>query len=370
MNVAQNIHIHHIRVNGGAQPRAALDDDTIAEYAEAMERGVTFPPIVLFYDGEWYWLADGYHRRKAALKLKRETIAAEVRQGTLRDAILHSAGANATHGLPRTNGDKRRVVLTLLNDEEWSRWSDREIARRCAVSHEFVRRLRPESSLSTVDSEAERQFVTKHGTPATMQTAKIGHSRATSDEWEALAERNENRRPESRPGLDEWVEQGDGDTDEAANPLDNIQAAVDTILRALGGSRSDPLKLYQRFAEARRQACEQGRPLSDFLYGQTEEEITEAIKKRIARAYPEIEPEKIVEDAQERILIKKAAEEAAYKAARPYGSFDETLSLFERIGLALVKHPDIQPVHERKIRNLCHQIIEAGFGLSERRKRG
>lgn len=98
--------------------------------------------------------------------------------------------------------------------------------------------------------------------------------------------------------------------------------------------------------------------------------IAEAVKQRIAGAYPEIEPEKIVEDARERFLARKAAEEAAYKAARPYGSFEETLSLFERIGLALVKHPDIQPVHERKIRNLCHQIIETGFGLSERRKRG
>ena len=67
-----------------------------------------------------------------------------MRQGGLRDAILHSAGANAVHGLRRTNADKRRAMLMLLEDEEWSKWSDREIGRRCAVDHKTVARLRSE----------------------------------------------------------------------------------------------------------------------------------------------------------------------------------------------------------------------------------
>ena len=33
---------------------------------------------------------------------------------------LHSVGANATHGLRRSNADKRRAVVLLLEDEEWS----------------------------------------------------------------------------------------------------------------------------------------------------------------------------------------------------------------------------------------------------------
>lgn len=72
-----------------------------------------------------------------------------MRQGGLRDTILHSAGANAAHGLRRTNADKRRVVFMLLQDEEWAQWSDREIGRQCAVSHEFVRKLRPDLSTLT-----------------------------------------------------------------------------------------------------------------------------------------------------------------------------------------------------------------------------
>ena len=36
--------------------------------------------------------------------------------------------------LGATNEDKRRAVMTLLADEEWGKWSDNEIARRCEVS--------------------------------------------------------------------------------------------------------------------------------------------------------------------------------------------------------------------------------------------
>lgn len=41
---------------------------------------------------------------------------------------------------------QRGGILTLLNDEEWAKWSDREIARRCAVDHKTVAALRPRVS--------------------------------------------------------------------------------------------------------------------------------------------------------------------------------------------------------------------------------
>jgi hypothetical protein len=66
-------------------------------------------------------------------------------------------------------------VLTLLRDAEWGKWSDSEIARRCAVHHSTVATLRKESSLADFASEAgARTYTTKHGTPATMRTTNIG----------------------------------------------------------------------------------------------------------------------------------------------------------------------------------------------------
>jgi hypothetical protein len=138
----QNLRLDQIRTDGGTQPRVAIDEGVVGEYAELYANGVDLPPVVVFYDGATYWLADGFHRYWANRQIDCNQIFAEVRHGTKREAILYSVGANAQHGLRRTNPDKRKAVLTVLEDEEWSLWSDREIARRCGVSHDMVNRAR------------------------------------------------------------------------------------------------------------------------------------------------------------------------------------------------------------------------------------
>jgi hypothetical protein len=56
-------------------------------------------------------------------------------------------------------------VLKLLTDDEWGQWGDREIARRCAVSHPFVSAMRQESSGNRyqIGPETPRK-VTRKGT--------------------------------------------------------------------------------------------------------------------------------------------------------------------------------------------------------------
>lgn len=44
----------------------------------------------------------------------------------------------------RTDEDKRKAVKTLLEDQEWSQWSDSEIARQAGVSAPFVKKIREE----------------------------------------------------------------------------------------------------------------------------------------------------------------------------------------------------------------------------------
>jgi site-specific DNA-methyltransferase (adenine-specific) len=168
--------INSVRIDGGTQPRAATDQSTINDYRDALQAGARFPPVVVFYDGTDYWLADGFHRHAAHVMRAMPEIDAEIRQGTRRDAVLYSVGANSSHGLRRTNEDKRRAVLTLLRDEEWVKWSDNQIAKRAHVSPTTVGSLR--RSLSKTHSEAEppsaRTYITKHGTTATMSVANIG----------------------------------------------------------------------------------------------------------------------------------------------------------------------------------------------------
>lgn len=167
-----------IKVDGGTQMRAQLDAATVAEYADTMTASGwgAFPPIIAYYDGSDYWIADGFHRLAAWRSLadfSDALIPADVRSGTRRDAILHAAGANASHGLRRTNADKRRAVETLLRDEEWAKWSNGEIARRCAVSDVFVGKVRDDLSPNGLEIPTERT-VTRNGTTYTQNTANVG----------------------------------------------------------------------------------------------------------------------------------------------------------------------------------------------------
>ncbi len=54
--------LDEIRKDGGTQPRATIDLKHVLLLEEQMEDGQQLEPVVVFYDGESYWLADGFHR--------------------------------------------------------------------------------------------------------------------------------------------------------------------------------------------------------------------------------------------------------------------------------------------------------------------
>jgi len=145
----------HLITAGKTQARLKLDPQTVDEYAAllrtCLEEGKPWPfPAVKIvrhthrgahFDYVW----DGFHRIAAARQANWPApIPALVRPGTQRDAILAAVGANADHGLRRTNEDKRRAVTLLLMDDEWCQWSDRMIADKAKVTHPFVAKIRAE----------------------------------------------------------------------------------------------------------------------------------------------------------------------------------------------------------------------------------
>ncbi len=181
-NQATRLRIDQINTAGGTQMRAGLVQSVVDDYHTVLlgtAEAWPFPPIVVYYDGSAYHLADGFHRLAAARRAYMTTVIADIRPGTRRDAILHAAGANAHHGLQRSAGDKRRAIAALLADEEWRAWSDREIARRCHVSPTLVGDIRKEQPALTVHVDSDpapitRTYVTKHGTEAQMAVSNIG----------------------------------------------------------------------------------------------------------------------------------------------------------------------------------------------------
>ena len=168
---AREIVLDQIQAGGTTQMRAAgIDPGVVADYADAMDAGAVFPPIIVFHDGKSYWPGDGFHRIEAARRIGLDVIAADVREGGERDALLFAASANAAHGLRRTQADKRKSVETLLRDPKWSKWSDREIGKACAVDHKTVGRVRRELT-GEIPSERFVTYRNRHGNKSEMRVS-------------------------------------------------------------------------------------------------------------------------------------------------------------------------------------------------------
>ena len=209
---SQYLPITKIRTDGGTQSRAQLNEEAIADYAEAMSEGASFPPVLVFYDGQDYWLADGFHRIHAAHKAELTQLAVEVRQGSRREAVLYSVGANAYHGLRRTNADKQRAAETLLRDEEWGQWSDNAIAKACGVSQPFVGKLRAKLFPTYNGYKSERKSLDGR----TLNTANIGSS--TNADRHSSVEVPATASPETL---------GDAETDFTSNNSDDLLESDD-----------------------------------------------------------------------------------------------------------------------------------------------
>jgi len=138
----KELKLEQIDIYGGTQARVATNDEAISSYAEAMQEGAQFPPIIAYYDGTKYWLADGFHRFLAAQRNEYEEISADVHEGSRTDALRHALGANSTNGIYRSNADKRNAGEIAL--EEWPELSNALIASLCKVSADLVRRCRME----------------------------------------------------------------------------------------------------------------------------------------------------------------------------------------------------------------------------------
>ena len=132
------LNLGQIRIDGGTQPRAELLIEVMEDYAEQMKAGVEFPPITVFFDGDAYWLADGFHRVGANKRAFGEDapIEAEVIQGTQADAQWYSYSVNKTHGLRRNNEDKERAVRSALQHAVQLL---RRRKRRARAHHDYAR---------------------------------------------------------------------------------------------------------------------------------------------------------------------------------------------------------------------------------------
>ncbi len=161
------------------QSRTGIDLSLVGEYAEQIREGAALPPLSTIETEEGHYLYDGFHRLEALQNVGRKEVAVESEPGDVWDAIERSCGVNNAHGKRRTSVDKHRAVETMLTvmEHKGESWSNREIARRCAVSSRFV-----DTVVSAHHSQIQRPIlVVRNGAAFKMDTSNIGKaSRAAS----------------------------------------------------------------------------------------------------------------------------------------------------------------------------------------------
>jgi hypothetical protein len=144
--------VESIRIDGQTQSRERINEETVTEYAETLLRQgmkglavrpeMVWPPVTVYFDGTEFWMADGFHRLLAVKRNGQKHIAADVKKGTREDAAWEACSANQTHGLRRTNADKRKAVTLALGLH--AEMSDEAIARHVGVSRNHVFQVRHE----------------------------------------------------------------------------------------------------------------------------------------------------------------------------------------------------------------------------------
>ena len=180
-----SVSLASIVIDDRFQTRAAIDHAAIEDYIEAIR--VTgrwpFPPIKIVSQ----FLVDGFHRVTAAKRVAADPETAVELRKSLQSipcervsvdltsdnipmlALQHALAANQTHGLRRTQADKRRSVELAI--EQWPIESDRQIAKLTGTTHPFVAKVRRELHVETLPPESEPESTLDH--PLVVETLPL-----------------------------------------------------------------------------------------------------------------------------------------------------------------------------------------------------
>jgi len=137
-----------------------------------MQDGIVFPPVRVWWDGDAYWLSDGFHRIAAAERAGFAEIRAEVHHGCLSDAQWDSYSVNTSHGLRRTATEAQRVIHLALQHPRAGDLSNLELARHLHIPETTLRRWR--KRLSSPRGEDKVRIVTRGKATYPIATARIG----------------------------------------------------------------------------------------------------------------------------------------------------------------------------------------------------
>lgn len=135
----QTFRLSEITYDVRLQIRDTLDSGAILDYAKAYLAGEILPPGIVFFDGEHYWLTDGFHRFTASKRARREYFDCEVYQGSFQDALdFVLSQVNLKHGIRLSLKDKRKKVKIALQTPGLNQLTPEELSKKLKVSPKLV----------------------------------------------------------------------------------------------------------------------------------------------------------------------------------------------------------------------------------------
>jgi hypothetical protein len=138
------LNIKELRLDKAFQMRlGGINVDTVDSYADAMDRGDQFPPVTVYRVNGENLVVDGWHRVKAAATLLRETITADVIDGTYEEAYDYCRFvANRKNGMRLTRYDLQALVEQLVLEPKYADLPNTKLAEIAGVAHVTIARAR------------------------------------------------------------------------------------------------------------------------------------------------------------------------------------------------------------------------------------
>jgi hypothetical protein len=199
----KTVPIEEVILDERCQARAEVSHETVTEYADAYRSGAKLPPVDVFAVLGKLYLVDGFHRL-AALRVAAESFARVriVGQGDIDAAVWHATSVNGTHGLRRSNADKRRAVELALRSAIGSEQSSAIVAEHCGVSRNFVSELRAELEGDVSSDDTSRTRTDRLGRQQPARKPRV----AKSDTSEVIGPEETRARIEAELAVDDVPE--------------------------------------------------------------------------------------------------------------------------------------------------------------------
>lgn len=151
------IFLSDIDMDGSPKVRAEVRSDTVEEYQSQYRlKGNRMPEPHLFKSGKMFIIGDGWHRVTAMKNLKTKAALFEIHEGGYSECLKFALTANLSHGLRRTNADKRAGAMSAI--KEFPSLSNKELSNICAVDDHTIATVRTEMEASLeVKAVSKRQ---------------------------------------------------------------------------------------------------------------------------------------------------------------------------------------------------------------------